>query len=448
MSKKILIIIGFFILVGLVGFMLYNTFFKPEPGSAPTCAPECDFGEICTSNSDCLSGYCDGNTETCQPEPSGFLPSIGDRRDNLIYTNRGWLPEDEVKPQDLVSKSEYETEIYVPPTPSRLAQGGLTQVNSVSDQTARESSLNKSGDLRYYNPDNQQFYKIDKNGQAKSLSDMKFYNVENVTWSPKQDQAIIEYPDGSQIYYDFDKNQQVTLPQNWYDFSFSDAGGQIGFLTESDNSDKRWLGVANPDGSGAKPLEPLGNNQDKVIVDLSPNNQMVAFSRTGDAAGRWRQEVLLIGYEGENFRSLMVEGRGFEPLWNNSGTQVLYSAYNNTNNYNPNLYIVGAQGDEIGRNHTNLNLNTWAHKCTFSGDNHVVYCAVPKNLPEGAGLFPEMADDIADDFYKIDLTTGMKSIIANPAESVNVENIMLSVDGKYLYFQDNFSGKIKSIQLR
>jgi hypothetical protein len=39
----------------------------------------------------------------------------------------------------------------------------------------------------------------------------------------------------------------------------------------------------------------MGENESKVTVDWSPNRQFIALSRTGDALGADREEVLFIG---------------------------------------------------------------------------------------------------------------------------------------------------------
>jgi streptogramin lyase len=114
---------------------------------------------------------------------------------------------------------------------------------------------------------------------------------------------------------------------------------------------------------------------------------------------------------------------------------------------NPSLWLVDAQGDNSGQNRTNLSLSTWASKCTFAS-NSEVYCAVPKNLPEGSGLFPELADKTSDLLYKIDTVTGSKKLIAIPENASNISNIMVASDQKVLYFTDQLTGQIYSIQLK
>jgi len=113
----------------------------------------------------------------------------------------------------------------------------------------------------------------------------------------------------------------------------------------------------------------------------------------------------------------------------------------------PSLWVVNAQGENIGQNRTELGLTTWSDKCTFA-TNSDIYCAVPEILREGAGLFPELADQTRDLLYKIDLTTGAKKLIAIPQTDANISNIMVSGSQDTLYYTDKFTGRIYSVQLR
>ena len=79
------------------------------------------------------------------------------------------------------------------------------------------------------------------------------------------------------------------------------------------------------------------------------------------------------------------------------------------------------------------------------------YCAVPESLPEGAGYVPEVADNTPDLIYKIDLTTGAKTLLARPTGDRNnytVEQLMVSSDGSVLYFVDKQTGRLYSIKLK
>jgi WD40 repeat protein len=339
-----------------------------------------------------------------------------------------------------------------PPTEleaSPVAVGGLTQVETITP-AAIVSNATLSGDgqgVNYYDAASGQFSKVLSDGSIQTLSDETFYDVENVAWAPDGNGAILEYPDGSNILYDFQTKKQMTLPKHWEDFDFSPQGDQIVAKSMGLDPDNRWLIVSDRDGSNAQAIEPLGNNADKVQVSWSPNNQVIATSRTGQPMGINRQQILLVGKNQENFPGLTVEGWGFDYEWSPTGDRMLYDVYNMDNNYNPTLWIVDAAGSNIGLNRRYLKVNTWSDKCAFA-DNTTLYCAVPDYLPKGAGLQPELADDIPDTIYKIDVTTGKKSTVGKPEDASTVKQLSISSDGKYLFYVDQLTNQLNQMRLK
>ena len=329
-----------------------------------------------------------------------------------------------------------------------VASGGITQIKSVilGDVAGVKATSDKSG-LNYYDRSSGKFYRLDANGEPQELSSKAFFNVTNVSWSGKADKAILEYPDGSNIVYNFTNGSQTTLPRHWEKFDFSPSGNQITGLSIGIDPNNRWLFTSNADGTGAKLIEALGENADKVQVAWSPNNQVIAFSNTGLSKGFGREQILLIGQNKENFRGLIVEGLNFEGKWSPDSSRVLYSVASPEAQMRPTLWIVNAEGEAVGSNRKNLGLNTWIDKCTFA-DSLNLYCAVPQSLPEGAGLERGIASDITDRFFKINLTNGVKTLIAIPEIPINATNLSVSNDGATLFFQDNFRSGVNSIRLK
>ena len=418
--KKIIFIILFLAVVVLIAYFILTTFFgvgqpitpdptKTEPNNIGGLVPAED-----GSNAD---NFNDGSG---QLNPSDNVSRPNQNTDNPINTN----PPNQV---------------------SDVALGGLTKVSSVSTGPVLDPTMASDGNLRYYNRNDGKFYKLDANGNLVPLSDTVFHQVRNVTWTNDGNKAILEYPDGNKIVYDFLSEKQITLPKHWEDFSFSPSGSQISAKSMADDVENRYLIIANADGSRATSLSAIGNNADKVYPIWSPNNQAAAIYTQGVDFNR--QEVFFVGVNDENFKSTIINGRGFDPKWSTNGDRLLYSVYSSDNNMNPKLWIVDAQGDQIGQNRTNLGLDTWASKCTFATNNNV-YCAVPENLPQGAGLFPELADTTQDLLYKIDVKTGTKTLIAIPENASNVSNIMVGSTQDKLYFTDKSTGLIYSINLK
>ncbi len=367
--KKISLIIAFLAVSGLIGYGLYYIFTRPVvPAQKPPAVTL----------------------------PTGQLPSAGERPATTSVTG-------EPTGGELLPIAG----IIQPTTPSFYKP---VAVNRIVSNMVTSPSLNGKGDFRYYNASNGKFYKIMPDGSVKVLSDQVFFSAQKVTWAANQDKAVIEYPDSSKIIYDFANKKQVTLPKHWQDFSFSADGAQVAAKSIGLSPENRWLVTVNDDGTGSRLIEPLGENADKVIVNWSPSRQVVAFSQTGEPMGAERREVLFVGLNGENFKSTIVEGMGFEPKWSTTGKKLLYNVYSSRSDYKPELWLVDSYGDSIGNNRQTLKLNTWADKCSFSDDS-TLFCAVPRDLPQGAAMAREIASNNYDDLYKIDLRTGLKTAV-------------------------------------
>ncbi len=310
-----------------------------------------------------------------------------------------------------------------------------TPVTQVVDAIAKSPSLDTRGGLRYENAGDGRFYKLNPDGTVRLLSDQQFYDVDKVTWATSQDKAVLEYPDGSKILYNFELKKQVSLPKHWEEFSFSPDSSQVAAKSLGLSPENRWLVTTNDDGTQTVPIEPLGDNADKVTVDWSPSRQAVAFSQTGQALGADRREVLLLGLNGENFKSLIVEGLDFQPQWSPTGKQLLYSVDSARSDFKPELWIVNAYGDDIGSGRRSLKINTWADKCSFADDTSL-FCAVPRDLPQGAGMSPEAAAGSYDDLYKIDLKTGLKTPIPLGTTNYHISSISFDKTKNRVLFTD------------
>jgi len=328
---------------------------------------------------------------------------------------------------------------------SLIARGGITQTPTINRTISDALALNASGDVQYYDRINEKFYRVDARGDIHELTGEVFHNVQKVTWDKMSAKAILEYPDGSNVVYDFTTARQITLPKHWEEFSFSPDSAQIAGKSIGTTPENTWLFVANADGTGARVVEALGENADRVDINWSPNNQMIGTYR--EAKGFDEQKLFFLGLNQENFKLTLVEGRDVRSIWKPDGAQLIYSAYTSATGFRPELWVVDAQGDAIGNNRHDLGLATWADKCTF-GDTKTLYCAVPDSLPEQAGLYEELSYDIPDTVYKINLTNGVKSVVGKPDVAVAIEQLIVTGDQRLLYFTDRKTGRLHTMRLQ
>lgn len=403
--KQALLIIGFVLIVIGMAFGLYWFFFRQKAPEVP--AP-------------------------IVPGISGQLPSAGEAGppiEGATPTEPG-LPTVPGQPRNLQ-------------LPEGVPQISRSQI--LVPGAVKELSMSRQG-ARVLNPADGRFYRVTPDGKATPLSGQVFFNVESVDWANNSDKAIINYPDGSNIYYDFATDKQVTLPAHWEDFSFSPNDDQIATKSVGNNESNRFLIVANPDGTNAQSVEHLGNNQDKVHVSWSPNNQIVAYSFTGEPLGFDRQSVLMIGKNQENFKSLIVEGRGLIPNWSPDGSELLYSVYNSADGFRPSLWISGSVGDSINANRRNLHIQTFADKCAWQNSATVI-CGVPTSLGEGAALQRSLFNTTPDEIFKINLQTGTVVNLGTPVGGGAVQTMTVTEDGSAAIFTDAITGRLVRFDL-
>jgi hypothetical protein len=408
--KKTALIIGFIALCAGIGFLIYKLFFAP-PAALKTAGP----GKTTGVGGNLPASETGGRTPAAEIEGEGLEPTHG----------------------------------RTPAEESEKAQEAAFVAEKVKELSAvTEKSISASSDgngINYYDSKTGKFYKADENGSITELSGKVFHNVEKVTWSGQGDKAVLEYPDGSNITYDFTLEKQYSLPKHWKDFDFSPDGKAVASKSIGLDEGNRWLTSSAPDGSRARALIELGENEGSVITAWSPNSQYAAFYEEGKSFEQVK--VFFIGFNKENFKALTVEGRGFEPLYNPSGKYVLYSAYSTATDLKPVLWSTRADGDEIGSERKALGIETWAHKCAFTGETDAI-CAVPESLEKGAGMMPELSATARDRIYRIDIKSGAKEEIPLPGSAdYNVSSLVIGKGGRALFINDAKAGKLVRIEI-
>lgn len=405
-TKMALKIAAFIIFILLVGYGIYAIFFKaPATPTEPT--PEIP-GAV---------------------EPGGLPSTTGGTQVTPVATT----PE----------------VITTPVQIDKTAQGGITKTSALVSDNAILLSQNPYGrGVNFYDKISEQFYTVNIDGTLKSLSSNFFPSVETVAWSPKSNQAILEFPDGSNIFYDFETQKQVTLPSNWTDFAFNKEGDKVIAKALNEDVNSRWLLIAAPDGSEANPVIFMGANAGAIQTSWSPSGRYFAFSDTGVTQNGTLKSLYLLSTQKsqQTYDKILVEGGDFRPEWSNNSDNLLYSVYSENTDWNPNLYMISNIGTSAQKK-INLNVATWSNKCVF-GDSETVYCAVPQTLDPGFGLVPEMAKNTPDDIIKINTATGTKIKIAIPENDINADSIFVSADGSSLLIHDANSQGIFSVNLR
>lgn len=403
-TRKILAVLLFVASVFGIGWALYFTFFRAPAAPAPT--PE-------------------------TPVPTAVTPGTfpaGGTATPRITTN--------IPPAGLSGASA-------------VAAGGPTLTTELTQAPVANVALSGSGNaVNYYDATDGRFYAINAAGNVQKLSDQVFPQVSSAAWNKSGDKAVLTFPDQSKIVYNFTSQSQVTLPSHWQDVAFSPTTDQIEAKSIALDPGNRWLVTSNADGSNVKAFAALGDKADKVTIAWSPNDQVVAFSDTADPQGSLDRKLILpIGKAGENLKGLTVEGMGFLPKWSPDGSQLLYSVAGDFSNSKPLLWLTGGTPATMDQNRRSLGLNTWADKCAYA-DAGTVYCAVPRDLPDNAGLQRALYRANPDQLFKVDIQSGRTSLVAAPVTDMAMENLTVSKDGTTLFFTDAVTSKLESMRLK
>ncbi len=327
--------------------------------------------------------------------------------------------------------------------PSSIADGGPVLTAQLTSSRVVSPVVSSGSTVQFYDPRDGKFYTISASGEVALLSDVVFPSAETVLFSDNGKVVALEFPDGSNIVYDFEAKKQSTIPAHFEEFSFSKTGDEL--ISKSIGTGNALVTV-NSDGTQAKAIADMGNNQDKVTLNWSPADDIVAFSETGAAQSVFgRQEIYLIDKSGNATDTLIVDGGNFSAKWSPSGSGILYSVADFARNQRPSLWFSTTDSSNIGSGRTNLAVETFVEKCTFKDDVTVI-CAVPRELPDYSGFEPGIVTS-PDDVYQINVTTGRVTLLGSPISGLRMTNLRLSDDQSILYFTDQV-GRLNSLRLR
>ncbi len=329
------------------------------------------------------------------------------------------------------------------PTIPNVAQGGEVLTAQLTTSRIVSPTLVNGNQVQFYEPNDGRFYRINPAGELEAISEAVFPEAETVVFAESGNTAVIEFPDGNNIVYDFETDKQTTLPAHWREFDLSKDGSTVVSKSFGVNQDLVTVGS---DGTGGRVVTDMGNNADEVKINISPNNETLAFSETGTAQSVFgRQEIFLIAPDGEASGRIIVDGTNFSPKWSPSGEALIYSVADQARNERPALWFVNTMSDQIGSGRKNLQLETWAEKCTFK-DEVTLLCAVPREVPDYSGADYRFVTS-PDDVYQVNVTSGRITMVGSPVANHKMFNLTISQDLTLLYFTDEY-GQLHSMRLK
>ena len=200
-------------------------------------------------------------------------------------------------------------------------------------------------------------------------------------------------------------------------FYLSNLGEEVvGLTSEVDNSNKKQIF-----NSQFTEWLPQWATNEKIILTTKPSAKVSGF-----AYG--------LNIKTKSFDKILDKVFGLTTLMSPDGKKILYN--NSTEGgFNLNTYLTDTNEKVV------VELSTLPEKCLWSSlQNNVVFCAVPKYIE--AGDYPDIwyqgLFSFSDDLWKLDLETGIFTVLVNPTESLGVEidaiKLFLDKDENNLFF--------------
>ncbi len=387
--KKILIILIVVLIIALVIFLVYNFFIKtpPEEGAGPT-GGQFPEGE-------------EGSQQPTGENGDGFTPS----------------PTIKIK---VIS-----TEKVLAPTLS-------------ADKTK----------IVYYSQYNGNVWQSNFDGSTLTkISPATLNDLVDVIWSPDGIKVISIYQDDegniSKQLYDYNSGQASGLSPYIQEIAWSPDSGKIAYHYKNAVSDENNISTANPDGSNWNNVFQL--RMDDVTLDWIGSE--IAFYEK--PSGLTQSSLFLLNPLNGNLTKALSDIEGLSVKWSPQGDKILYSK-TSANGKNIGLYV--SLKDGLGE--ASLNISSLVEKCVWSQDNRIIFCAAPRNVDEAQVLpddFYKGTFVSNDEFWKINLETGEKTVLLEPWEKGNeiydAVDLFLSPLEDYLFFINKVNGLLYSIEL-
>lgn len=302
--------------------------------------------------------------------------------------------------------------------------------------------------VKYYSALNGNVFRSGFDGSGTTIVSSDILpNLINVIWSPIDKTKIIAFfEEENQIkkfFYDFKNNQSKQLDENIRYVNWSLSENKIVYQYYNSQSGFNNISIANPDGSGWKNI--FETRIKDLIIEWPSANVLVLRTKPSGIA---QSIAYTIDTSGKNFKKIIDNTYGLTTLWSPKGDKILYSE---TNGQGQGLKLKLMNiADQTTRQ---LDFATLPEKCVWAKDNINIFCAVPKVIADKAILPDDYYKDFiefSDNFYKINLNTGQKTLLLEPDAStaLNTSKLLLNENEQYLIFVNKKDGALYSLKLQ
>jgi len=316
-------------------------------------------------------------------------------------------------------------------------------------ESLSDASVSSDGFLYYYSLDDQSLKRATLEGKEKAVLLSNLPGTPNrIIWSLKKDKVLLSLKQstGENIWHLVDLVTKTLTPlkAEISRIAWNNLGDKIFYQYTDFVTGKRTLNVARPDGTEWKKLADL--SWDTFIAPI-PQGANISFWSRPNAFEKTSFESISI--TGEGRKTLLSERFGVDYLWSPNGEKVLVSTSSEKGGKEILLSVMNANGGQL----QSLAIPTFISKVTWSKDNKTIYFALPGSIPENSVLPNDYFDKpihTKDTFWKMDITTGKKSRLAELKEVVqnfDSSNLFLSPDEDVLFFTDRTTKRLYRIEL-
>lgn len=233
-------------------------------------------------------------------------------------------------------------------------------------------------------------------------------------------QADVKY-----IFSDFTKKNLINLKSGIKSLAFSPDGKKIAYYV-FENQKSNTLFTSDPDGRNQKTL--IGSLKLRDTVLAWPKISQISL--TARPSGLISGDIWALDTRNFIFTKLIGGLNGLEALWAPGGNSFIYS-YTDQNGQNPKLAMYNKKGEKKDLS----DISTLIDKCVWANDSISVFCAVPKNWPEGMVLpddYYKRVNLTVDDVWKINTETEEKKLLASNLG--DIKNLIIDEGESNIFF--------------
>lgn len=387
--KKILIVLVIVLILALIALLVYNFILK-KPSKE------------------------EGVGEGALPpgEEGEFVPGAGEE-------------EQEITPSPTLKIKAISTEKVLAPTLS--AEGTKVVYYSQYNGNVWQSAFDGSGLTR--------------------ISSAVLENLKKIIWSPDKTKVVGIYQDEQENItkniYNYTTGIVSSLNPYVQEIAWAPTSDAIAYQYTNDITGDNNISIANPDGTNWQNI--FQTRMKNVNLDWIGSE--IAFYEK--PSGLVQSSLFLLNPLTKNLTKALSNVYGMAVKRSPQGDKLLYSKTTSAGK-NINLYVALKDGS----GETNTGIAGFVEKCVWSQDNRTIFCAIPKNL-SGTEILPDdFYKDIFvsdDEFWKINLETGEKTILLEPWErgegTYDAIELFLSPLEDYLFFVNKHDGLLYSIEL-